>query len=440
MQKLMVMVRDGRFHNVFLIPLLMLCALQRSHAALPADTVNVARLGITPGQQGDLSNKVTAALASNKGKVLFFPAGTYNMQELEIPGATGIAGAGKETVFAPAADGKYMLHVLAEGAVICNLTIDANRQLPIGIACEPNVSGINITGVHVKDIYSKGRTGGYGIYVKGGSSDVTIRNCSFENIDGVEDGKEGNATGANRGVYAYPTANLLVDKCVFNNIMGLEDGDAIHIQRMGQGGQTRSRISNCKFYNVQKRAIKLQADNVTVENNDIYSSNQNQFGAQSAISVFGSNIIILNNHIRLFRSVTGIEIGDGNNITVTGNEIIVDSAFLSRKARKANTQNGIWLKGSNVTITDNYISAPSYSIAVYQGASGCKVQQNRMLSTRQNIFLNKADGFNIDRNEFSSKSPPAAAGARGMALPAGLNNAVIMQNSNDILLNGTKVQ
>lgn len=421
--------------------LLMLCGAQLSHAGLPADTVNVARLGITPGQQADLSNKVTAALVANKGKVLFFPAGTYNLQQLEIPGATGISGAGKETVFVPAADGKYMFHVLAAGATISNLSIDGNRQLPIGIVCDPNVAGIDITGVHIRDIYSKGPVGGYGIYIKGGTADVNIRDCSFENIAGAEDGKEGNAMGANRGIYAYPGASLVVDKCVFNNIMGLEDGDAIHIQRMGKSGETRSRITNCTFYNVQKRAIKLQADNVTVENNTISSSDQNQFGAQSAISVFGSNIDILNNHIRLFRSVTGIEIGDGNDIRVTGNEIIVDSAFLSRKARKANTQNGIWLKGKNVTIANNYISAPSYSIAVYLGASDCKVEQNRMLSSRQNIYLNKADGFTIDRNEFSSKSRPAApAGARGMASPGGQNSPVFMQNSNDILLNGTKIK
>jgi hypothetical protein len=405
------------------------------------DTVNVAGLGITPGQQVDLSNKVTAALSSNKGKVLFFPAGTYNMQELEIPGSTSISGAGRETVFAPAADGKYMLQVLASNVCISNISIDGKKQLPVGIVCDPNVSVLRISGVAIRNIYSKGPVGGYGVYVKGNTSDVSITNCSFENIAGVEDGKEGNALGANRGIYAYPGDNFVVDKCVFNTIMGLEDGDAIHIQRLGKGGNARSRITNCTFYNVQKRAIKLQADNVTVENNNIYSTAQNQFGAQSAISVFGSNIDILNNHIRLFRAVAGIEIGDGNDVKVTGNEIIVDSAFASRKARKANSQNGIWLKGKNITIANNYISAPSYSIAVYLGASGCRVLQNTMVNSRQNIYLNKADSFTIDKNEFKSKSPPgaAAAGARGVAAPGGQNNAVFMQNSNDILLNGTRV-
>ena len=134
-----------------------------------------------------------------------------------------------------------------------------------------------------------------------------------------------------RGAGEGDSVNVTIQNNVVSNIGPREDGDGIVIASDGlDQGAVVATIQNNKFYNCAKRAIKIQGGRVVVQGNTIKNQSAGMNpnwsdGMFSAISIYGSNVSVLDNTIRgtsFFRPVD-VEGRNLRNIAIKNNSITV---------------------------------------------------------------------------------------------------------------------
>ena len=109
---------------------------------VPEDYISVTEFGVTPNSGNDVSGKVEKAIysATQKGKYLYFPEGTYYMKNVKIYDADNvkICGAGEKTIIKTANDatGDVWDIVLgiynSNGPIVRNLVFDGNNKVVPG--------------------------------------------------------------------------------------------------------------------------------------------------------------------------------------------------------------------------------------------------------------------------------------------------------------------
>jgi len=295
--------------------------------------------------------------------------------------------------------------------VIINGTIDGGGIAKHGINILPNSKNVFIDAIEIRNTHGDNVTGSYGIRIHNGCDNVHITRSSIKNITQVEDGIEGNEVGASRGILIGAVTRCSVKECRFENIGGFEDGDAVHVQtsQVTPLGWEKSYvvIANNEFYDVKKRAVKIQASNVIVIDNKIESNYiEVEKHPISAISSFGSYNHIIRNDIKLKRSNFGVEIANGIGTKLDGNNIEVDkikmypggllgalqsAVFITTGAERVKIMNndliahqmGIY---STVPVNDITISGNSFLDGTIHPIDMSTIS---LLTIRDNIFLGK---------------------------------------------------
>ena len=195
--------------------------------------------------------------------------------------------------------------------------------------------------------------------------------CYFSGVSGVENGIEGDTSGADCGLYIEASLFSIVG-ATFTNIGGYEDGDCIRVQLpvdadLLWASAARSKIAHCKFPEIKKRAVKCQASDVLIYGNAVTSTVVTDPSCPyAAIDLYGSRNTVTANSIDLARAVSGI-IDNGKNNVIEGNSVRVAAATAYTTARTSATsairnQSSI---GSRVS-KNSVISKTTSSFYVYQ--------------------------------------------------------------------------
>ncbi len=181
------------------------------------------------------------------------------------------------------------------------------------------------------------------IYAKPTCVIFRVDQCSFSGVSGVENGTEGDTSGADCGLYVETTAPFAITNSNFSNIGGWEDGDCIRVQLAGDAAlnwaaANGALIEGNSFLEIKKRAVKLQASFVTIRRNYITCTATDELQCPYAgIEMFGSYNTLAGNNIDIERAV-GCVIDNGNsNKIVDGNFITLAKSGAQLTARGAGT-------------------------------------------------------------------------------------------------------
>lgn len=332
-------------------------------------------------------NKAINDVAGSGGNVLIpYSPNPYLFSVLNIPKGVNLIGINNPVLKSTSLASDNTI-VLNGNNILQDLTLDGDNKSKWGVIVTGTASNVRIKGVEVKNLLGDTITGGKGIGVNKGASDVSITNCKFNNINAPENGVQGDSYGASRGILIEECQRITIKECFFDGIGGFEDGDCVHIQSVSTESPTfwthayNVLIENNYFVNVKKRAVKVQASGVTVKGNYIESNYIDQTNCPSSgVTLFGSFNTVEDNKIFYKRSVYGIESNQGTGNTISKNYIEVDKAKTYPNARGTSVQNAIYVGSTfDCKILDNTMTAPANGI--YSTA------QNDRLEIKGNVFL-----------------------------------------------------
>lgn len=281
----------------------------------------------------DDTDLINQLIENAQGKVIKLQNRVYRINSISIRTDVEIVGGGN-TVFSPAKRSKHLNQMFNVQAslIMSKVCLNGENQAAWGVLSTgdlilKHVVFENFMGTEIRPAS--------GIRHQGDtmSSILQLDNCVFRNITGYEDGKIGNFVGAHRGVLSQG-GDVKITNCVFENILGQEDADCIHIQTEQNEADVWSQngnvlIDNCSFNNFGKRAIKIQASGVSVQNCGI-SNGANQT-ILSAISIYGSRNSVTGNSIRVNNGESAITVSSGTRNIVTNNKIIIDDEVVDGK-------------------------------------------------------------------------------------------------------------
>lgn len=386
----------------------------------------------------------TAALnnafaAGETYSTIAFEAGIYNISAsgpsagmvfVNKPNIT-ITGTGATLSATTSGSDAFIINV--SNVTLNGLKIDGNHKvtngiLTNGISTTSSVTNITLNNLEISGLnqtsgaYDSGHSTYYadpsvgcvtaeatGIFVRRGSDHVTVENSYIHDIDGnVSNGANGIwITGygvSNPATYTDIRDNRFDDirNSAGANVCNGWDANGIHV--FGGTSQMYATIENNLFTNIAKRAIKIQAYNVTADHNTIQNTSTDWNSKMySGISVYGSHIILLNNTITGgFFNYGAIEIGAGTmtDIQVSGNQISTSLANVVNPSNGSTYYNfGIYNKYtlSNVTIDSNAISG--FATGIYPDALTLNMSDSSIThNTIQNIssvFHAGSSGYGI---------------------------------------------
>ena len=164
-----------------------------------------------------------------------------------------------------------------------------------------------------------------GIHLKN-CKNVLIKGCKIHDITGVKYW-DVQSTSASRGIYSDCSYNVKIDQCDIYNIISDDDGDGVQfIAETNDNVKAKHTniIMNTSVKNCTKRCIKVQQNNVTI-NNCVFNNeyDENAISCTSAvISVYDFNCKILNNFIHHLGSLC-IEVGVINPYTAQVENVVI---------------------------------------------------------------------------------------------------------------------
>lgn len=332
------------------------------------DLIEVKNFGVTgDGITDDTSAFQTALASLASGQKLHVPAGVYRVSKLTVPSNAMLAG---ETgaILKGITAGASILTIDAHDVTVCGLTIDGDKKSKQAITINANSSNITVKSCEIRNTYGDKTSGSWSILLWGGKN-IAVTDCYFHDVDGPENGVDGDNVGANRAIWASAVATMVISNCVFEEIRGFEDGDCIQIQEKS----TDITIQDCTFRKFYKRAIKVQSPAVKIIHNNITSNPtaDSTKDFEAAISIFAGNTIVDNNTILLYDARLGVDL-NGTYCQITNNNISVD-----KSGKNTNTA-GIYVssQGSYSTVKGNTIRNIPDAIEVNKSTVGVVVSNN----------------------------------------------------------------
>jgi hypothetical protein len=399
------------------------------------------------GAKGDGVHNDTAALqaavnALKEGDTLYIEPGRYLIDRLNIIRRNVTITGSKDSILLCANVIHTFVSVRGEGIRIEGISIDGANKAARALSVFRNSRNISIINTHVSNVFNNGQALVVaGIKIYGDTSDILIDGCTVSNVSTTVNGVIGDSHGASRGIMITPfrgggegdSVNVTVQNNVISDIGPREDGDGIVVASDGADqGAVVATIQNNQFNNCAKRAIKIHGGRVIVRENTI----NNHFpgrnadwtdGMYSAISVYGSNVSILDNLIRgtsYFRPID-IEGRDLRNIAVNNNRITVgeNSTVLPFRGvinfhgtydtvevtgnSLLNGNMGIYFRnrGTNITVSENKIHNMSgiginFDGFQYQLFDNILLSRNNIHAMRSAINFGAGQNFRLMSNNF----------------------------------------
>ena len=280
--------------------------------------VNVRDFGAVGDGVTDDSAAIMAAITAAVGSTLLLPSGSYLVtgDTLSLSGSTNIIGQpGAVLKLASSLASKKLLLIEPTGdkVSISGVTFDVNQptadswtNISVEIDGATNILLENCSFTNSASSAFPAANNGYGVYLKGAyssisiencvfalhryavvtepsssGSDITVQNCSFSDLAG--DGVEIN-------VPSGSCNNINVCNSTFRNLGSNNVGRGFGVGASGAVGSTISDlfVTGCSFYGVDNQGVHIEdgCKNVTVANNYFESC-----GTAAAIS-FGSSIYV----------------------------------------------------------------------------------------------------------------------------------------------------
>lgn len=194
--------------------------------------------------------------------------------------------------------------IVTGGGLYGGVTIDCqNSDKKRSLAFKKGSASPFVDNVSVKNINSS--TFVFGLFIENaGVTDFKVRRFSVDNLYAAPSGTEGDANGVCRAISVSSSSSLLPSDTVSSgniefinakNMATWEDCDAIAVQCIDSSGVTRDAditVSHVKTRGVLKRAVKIQANGVSVQDVDARSTNAKPM--YSVVSYYGSGGVVRN--------------------------------------------------------------------------------------------------------------------------------------------------
>ena len=251
----------------------------------------------------------------------------YGITNFVINESTRIIGG----VFNNLASTNYMLTICGNDVVVEDAIFNGNSKSN-GIKLD-YVSNITFNNCEVKNIkYNAGATNG--IYVNR-SRDIHIYNCHIHDI--LNDG-----TQATRGIDTNRSNRVFTDYCTIYNIDSGDDADGLHYMFDNATDESNEimMVSNTTFYNCRKRYMKIQQQNVLIENCTMLAEQSVDFGEATvaSISVYDCNCTLRKNYINGLSPIQIQLCGDSSDIDTITNISIIDNVIKNVNSSEAKSQ------------------------------------------------------------------------------------------------------
>lgn len=341
----------------------------RSLANRFSDVVNVKDFGAVGDGVTDDTAAIQDALNTSSTSI-YFPAGIYRIANDGITSTPAITSNVNnrrifgEGIITASTQVKRALGITGNNTTV---TLNFDGNLNIGTAIYVTAENPVITGCHISNLDGKTNWQGVGIQLNFDGKDTTaiVSNNVIRNLQGIGDGIGGNGVGMQRAITINSNQNCTKKILVTgNNIEKVEgeEGDAIVVISSNGAGTYYDLpvvISNNTVNLWTRRAVKIQANGVTVSNNFFTNDRSIDPGTlQRAVDIVqGGNHTVNNNTFSKckFQSqiscfLTTPETADNLNIC---NNII--EGLGSETTDKAIT---LRTYGSNVLVSGNVINCP----------------------------------------------------------------------------------
>lgn len=292
--------------------------------AVDQKAANVKQFGATGDGVTDDTAAIQAALDSGAASI-GVPAGTYACGDLTASGPSSVI-LGRGTLLATTTDGE-MLTLGASGIRLEGLTLDGNSTASQGIVIGAGLQRVTVVGCEVRNLaQTAGSLIVAGVNVHGDGYAHSIINCYLHDLDATVGGVSRGVFVSTNGGASQVSKHVTVDGGVIADISPSADGDGVHVQDPEVASHFS--VKNVSFENCAKRAIKIQADYVSVEGvkivNDVVEA------AAPLIDVYGSYADVSGFQISGKRAGSGIAAGtslyDVTNVTFRGGSISLDPA------------------------------------------------------------------------------------------------------------------
>lgn len=405
---------------------ILICVLKCN--AQNTDTAYIKPADLT-GNTKDNSFAIKKLLDNARYSVIVLPPGKYTVSGIDIRRPVKILGQ-KTILIATENALPAFINVYSGNVALEGIKIDGDNKVRKGIFISVKIDNVVIKNLELCNIRGDKNNSANGIWIDDYSKNIKIVNSAIHDISGPGNGIMGDTIGANRGIHIKRAENCIIDNCVFDNIYDFEDGDAIMVfaffnKQKSTWYNSDVKITNCHFYNVRGRAIKIQASSCTIDNNYIESKfSKPGEKAKSGIAVFGENNIVTNNVIKLGAAAAGIEVIGGMRNQFTKNQISLGEGDGNQKAMlaKAGNRSGFMFNGTdNNIVTDNKITGAKVGIFSIGKANGLTIQNNQFLSCEVVLSIVNGNKLQILKNELEGTTT---------------NTGLILSNCKDVSIEG----
>lgn len=308
---------------------------------------------VTPEQFGAVGDGVTddtdaVQNALNNGLYVYCK-NTYLINPIEIESKTTLYG-GNFIASGSSADNVGLISVKHSDVIIDNITVDC-MNLMNGISCS-NYDNLLVNNCKVKN--AKGTNLSFGIYLNR-SDDSRVIGCEVFNVSN----DNSNIT---RGVFVNKSKKNIVNRCTIHNITSGDDADGVQIifDNSDDVDYDRTVLSNCEFWDCQKRYIKIQQKNTLIKNCTSIKSKNTFFPSQACISLYCSDITVEDCYIDSDADMIINIIGEfGDNTEDVDNIRIVNNTFITNNTTGSQgvitTSENTTRKLSNVFVLNNIL-------------------------------------------------------------------------------------
>ncbi|AZS13480.1 hypothetical protein EI981_02655 [Paenibacillus lutimineralis] len=393
-----------------------------THKQEEISVIDVKRAGARGDGKTDDTAVIQRALqqAAQSKDTVYFPDGVYIIdpaRTLSVGSNTSILGNGKTSVIKAASSGFGwdMIRVQGSNININNISLDGNNRVNRVLAIGGGSSNIVINNSSVANAtHSTDKKSDYyvgvvsGIVIYGNTNSITISNTEIYNVSATNV-SEGSLIA--RGIFVTTTwgskekigKKILISGCYIHHISPADDGDGIYYEDPAmdnnKGENTGSIIANNRFTYCSKRAIKIYAQGMQIQSNQIenpFLNNNYYKGTKkgtpapdmySAISIYGSNNVVVNNIINGVGSFyAAFEVSAGDlieNTLIQGNSISMGD--------KSNIAGTTAIRLGNVRgfqLLNNNISNGERGVWTWQNADQGMIQGN-------SIVVRKGTGIDL---------------------------------------------
>ena len=340
------------------------------------------------GAVGDGVTDDTAAVqawASQTGSRLYHGSGVYAISAMINVASSSVEGSGTFRWVGAAEGGMFNFTVPSTRWVGGEL--DGNNLAKTGILSD-GVGNHEVEGVEIHGLQSAtGRALGISLTGAVGSR---VSNCTIYDLFALGNSNPGDSIGPCRGILAFHTADLTAPHVFEDNtiydVWG-EEGDGLQILLFDgvnypMKSSAGSVIKGNRIYGCGRRAIKTQASDVLILDNDLAVGGGDPPASQSSIA----GIVVIN-------------VLDGKNCTVSRNVLRGSAGIQALAVVRGGTVG--FLTGNVISDNDIY-AEPSVDAIFFDGQSAFSITDNRIKGGLRGIACGNSTRGVIWDNKFIS--------------------------------------